>query len=253
MKTRPLAALAAIPLCLAVAMPAHADYGVDVGADRNEGGGSYQISASVNYSSVNVMATASADLDHGALHAYAYSTNDPVLRSGCAPYELQCNWGTTATAALWDVITLKPSAQGAPSTFNYSFSIDGTKTPGKWWSWNAVYASYYFGVDPNGWTHPSGLSGDDDSVVEGTFEAPTSGPLKIYFFERISVRAEGGAVTDYSNTMKFDWELPPGWTYTSESGAFMRAVTPTSPVPEPASAALLLGGLALLGARTRRR
>lgn len=240
-----LISLTAAPLLFLMASSAQASYGAEAHAGNNVSGGDFQTNASASFSNANVTAIASADVYHAALHAYAYSTNDPVLPGDCVPYDLHCNWGTTATAEFWEVITLKPSSDVNVNSFKYSFSLDGTKIPGKWWSWNSVTAYFYFGIDPNGFTHPNQLTGTD-SKVEGTFTAPVGGePINIFIREYLAVSAQGGAITDYSNTMKFDWQLPEGWTYTSESGVFMTAV------PEPASCALMLGGLALLCARVR--
>ena len=52
---------------------------------------------------------------------------------------------------------------------------------------------------------------------------------------------------DFSNTAAVTLTLPPGVTYTSESGVFLTSVGATSPVPEPSTVLLLSAGLA--GAR----
>ena len=78
-------------------------------------------------------------------------------------------------------------------------------------------------------------------------------------FAAMSVSASGiGSLSDYSNTATFDITLPPGLGFSSASGVFMTqgdveegTVTPS--LPEPATAALLIAGFAVLGHARRRR
>jgi hypothetical protein len=58
---------------------------------------------------------------------------------------------------------------------------------------------------------------------------------------------------DFSNTSKFYLRLPAGVSYTSSSGSFLTAALPISAVPEPTLSALLLAGLGLIGAISKRR
>jgi hypothetical protein len=46
--------------------------------------------------------------------------------------------------------------------------------------------------------------------------------------------------------------LPEGVTYTSDTGQFLATATPIALVPEPATYALLIGGLGLIGLARRR-
>ena len=58
------------------------------------------------------------------------------------------------------------------------------------------------------------------------------------------------AVMNFGHTAQLGIELPEGMSYTSSSGVFMSDL-PGTQVPEPATAMLLLAGLAALGARCR--
>ncbi len=60
-----------------------------------------------------------------------------------------------------------------------------------------------------------------------------------------------GYTCDFSNTAKFALSLPPGVTFTSDSGVFLTA--PTGAVPESASWILMVLGVGLLGATLRGR
>ena len=58
---------------------------------------------------------------------------------------------------------------------------------------------------------------------------------------------------DYGNTLRVSFTLPGNVSYTSDSGVFLSATNPVTPVPEPETWALMLAGLGLTGHLARRR
>lgn len=224
--------------------------GVQARAAGQTVGGTGHASASNSFSNANVEAVAWASLADGGLHAYAWSSNNPTLPKGCRPDMLSCNWGTSADAWFWDRVTLVAGEGYEPGeVVNWTWSANGTTTNGRWWSGAAAYSYFYIGTDPNGWRNATYLDVKRQSrQISGSFQIPADGsPLTLYAYGSLSVFAEGGAVADYSHTARFGWRLPEGVSATSASGQFM-----TSPVPEPASAGLMLAGLALLPWARRR-
>jgi len=213
-------------------------------------GGTGNASANNSYANVNVKGIASASLVDGTLHAYAWSSNNPVLRKGCRPDMLECNWGTSADAWYWDKITIEAAEDYEPGEeITWSWSIDGTTTRGKWWSGSSAYSYFYVGTSAEGWRKPVYLDVKYQSrSISGSFVMPADGsPLTLYTYGSLSVFAEGGAVADYSHTARFAWVLPDGVTATSASGRFM-----TAAVPEPSTYGLMLAGLAVLPWARRR-
>ena len=245
-------------LLLVAAAPAQADptyagwSGATASAGGNTGGGAGQFEINVTGGNINVQAAASGSLRDGKVHAMAWSSNDPVLSSYCAPWLLWCNWGTNASVALWDVVTMSAPAGSGGRELKYSFSGDGQQTKGRWWSGSHAYAYYYFGVYDG--TSPHMVALGAENKISGSLWIPDGGSLPVYFYASLDVGAEGGAVSDYSNTLKFDWDLPSDVTFTSASGEFMadRLEAPAGHLPEPASLALTGAGL-LAALRVRRR
>lgn len=80
--------------------------------------------------------------------------------------------------------------------------------------------------------------------LDGTIPI-TVAPGSFYFLMSLYSNAVMGDTVDFSNTGLFSLRLPEGVSIASRSGTFI----PTSPVPEPASSALLLLGLLLLTLR----
>ena len=58
---------------------------------------------------------------------------------------------------------------------------------------------------------------------------------------------------DYGNTLRVSFTLPGNVSYTSDSGVFLSAANPVTPVPEPETWALMMAGLGLMGHFARRR
>lgn len=234
------------------AVTSGARFGTAVNAGGLKQGGEYQSAASANYApDGNSSASASGGSSFFNLHAYAWTSENPTLPAYCTVYT--CTWQTYAEVTVWDTITLSAPAGGQPETLNFDFTIDGTKTRGKWAYGDGAYASasYYFGTDPNGWYRPRTVSlGRGETELGGSITALPGNSFTVYLMGTLSVSARSGSVADYSHTMKFHWDLPDGWTYTSASGRFSPAL---SPVPEPSSMALMLGGLCGMATLKRRR
>lgn len=225
-----------------------ARFGTTVDAGGMKTGGSFQNSASANYSNENVLAQASAATQGFSLHASAWTSEDPTLPAYCTVYT--CTWQTYATVSVWDTIVLYAPADGSEGTqpLNFAFVTDGIKHRGKWAYGDGAYASasYYFGTSATGWEHPNTVQLGSSDEVKGTFEAPVGFSITVYLYASLSVSARSGSFADYSNTMKFLLDVPDGWTYTSASGLFSPAgrVTPVAtPVPEPGGLVLTLAGL----------
>lgn len=86
-----------------------------------------------------------------------------------------------------------------------------------------------------------------------TANLPTSVDVFASLSTYVSTNGNPNTVTmDFMNTGRFGVQAAPGVTFTSDSGVFLTnsAVTP---VPEPESYALMLGGLLALGAYVRNR
>jgi hypothetical protein len=74
-----------------------------------------------------------------------------------------------------------------------------------------------------------------------------------YTFSSTLKMSVTGYTANFSNTAKFYLSLPEGVTFTSSSGTFLSQATPITLVPEPASYAMLLAGLGIVGAVAQRR
>lgn len=246
------AALASALFVAAGASMASPTAGVSFGTYINAGGlkqgGDHHASAGALYApNSNQSATASGDVHGFNLHALAWTSENPTLPSYCTVYT--CSWQTFANTMVWDTIrlTAPPDAKEG-ETISFDFTIDGTKKRGKWAYGEGAYASasYYFGVDPTGWNRAQTFSLNNGvTVFGGSVTALPGESFNVYLMGSLSVSARSGSVADYSHTMVFHLDLPAGWTYTSASGRFSPA---PSPVPEPTSMALMLAGLAGVGA-----
>ncbi|MBP6902181.1 MAG: hypothetical protein KBC73_18980 [Burkholderiaceae bacterium] len=256
MPQRALALSAPLAWALALLAPAPSAWALGVSGSHGviatvaslHGGGEYHAEAEANLSTVNTWGVASGSLSDGALHAYAWSSNNPTLSSYCKPYMLSCNWGISADVYMWDTLTLKAGAQyQAGQKVKYEWDAHGTWGNGRWWTRASAMSWFYAGTNPQGYNTQAvamNLKTGGDTVLRGAFEVPADGSsYTVYIYGALSVHAEGGAWADYSQTSRFHIELPPGVEMVSASGRFMSEHLPTTPVPEPATATLWLAGL----------
>jgi hypothetical protein len=241
----------AMPLAASAYTPPNSGYGTYAKADTYFNGGDAQTTASIQNTTVNDVAGASASLDDGKLHASAWTTEAPTLPSYCTVFT--CTWSGSAEAEVWETITLSSKTHQAGDVVNWAFAIDGYKQRGKWaWGDGArATAYYYMGTDRNGMYAPHQVALGANNGVNGSFIVPAEGSITLYYLADLTVSAESGSVADYSNTMAFSWDLPDDVEYTSASGRFMAATMP-APVPEPSSGAMLMAGVGLVGWVVRR-
>jgi len=231
---------------LAVVTPG-TSFGVSVDAGSRVAGGSYQSSASSQYSNTNVKAAASGNSESFSLHAYAWTSEDPKLPSYCTVYT--CSWQTYANVSVWDTITITvaPDAKASESA-KYAFVTDGAKHRGKWAYGAGAFAfgSYYFGTQPRGWFDTVTVPLSTFNEVKGEVTARPGETLTLYLYASLQVSAQSGSWADYGNTTKFLLDLPEGWSYTSASGKFSPA-GPLTPVPEAGSLPMVLAALGVIG------
>jgi len=231
-------------------------YYVTAQAGAVSSGGLGAKSAGAGYVANGATSSASASLTDGKLHASVNTLPDGT--PSCPWYEaVICTWGGTASATMEDIVTIDPG-QTDGGLVSWSFTIDGSGDNGPafrngWW-WGSLQYDFTVGRTPK---HvPSTPIPRDGSVTQFAGTIQIDKPTQVNFFMAVSVGAFNSANANFGNTFKFQWTLPSGFTYTSASGTFMSAVpstTPTTTTPEPATFALMAGGLAALGAVTRRR
>lgn len=210
----------------------------------------------LSYADANLAGASSSSLLDGTLHV---SANAGAWGPNATNYTSSYLAG--AGTAMWDRITV--GADEGTHLIPLRLRVDGAITDAA-----AAKVRYYvgpndpfgeFAKDPyQGWKY---LNGNPGSVGtrpwDTTFElgsvyvdsAYSGWPLNVYFemvVTAYSSRTSGGSA-DFSHTARFDWDLPEGVTFESASGQFM-----TTPVPEPATWAMTLLGLALVPAARRR-
>jgi len=76
----------------------------------------------------------------------------------------------------------------------------------------------------------------------------------VHFQAYLKVQTSNGEVADFGSTARLSISLPEGYSFRSTSGVLLSDVAGVpSPVPEPGTYAMLLGGFALTGMVVRRR
>jgi MYXO-CTERM domain-containing protein len=213
----------------------------------------------LSYADAAMSGQASSSLLDGSLHV---SASAAAWGPNAAPYASSYIAG--AGTAIWDRITV--GADEGTHLIPLRLRVDGLID-------DAAAARVRFYVGPSdpftqfalqpyqGWRHLNGVSGGSGTREwDVTFElgsllidsAYNGWPLNVYFeMDAMAFSAPtSGGLADFSHTARFSWELPAGVTVQSASGRFMQGAPQA--VPEPASAALALLGLALLPALRRR-
>jgi hypothetical protein len=183
------------------------------------------------------------------------------------------------TSHIWDTLTFTAAGAAADtiSTVDLTFTVhdDLTLSPGTTSAANEsyIYSTLYIGHEarsnfyvgdsgqlavtndnyPSGWPvgtwTTTGSGADQTFTFNGqiSFQGPT---WTTPFDEQMEIYCYDGAQCDGSATLALG--LPTSVTVSSESGAFLSAA-PTSAVPEPQNAMLLLAGLGALAMAVRRR
>ena len=227
------------------------DWGLYAHAGEMKAGGACISPASVNLGVGGVTATASADFD-GALHA---SVTTARQIPSCSPIFYSCYWGASASAYYYERVTFF-SESGDDEDFDLRVHIDGSLDDG--WLWGDAGAYGYFSIseDRSAWDNPMAMYFDGTDVdISRKIKLGGEEGVTYYIMMGLEVWANRSGSADYSNTMRLTWDLPPGVTYTSASGRFapLSHGTPTAGVPEPATWAMMISGLTMVGATMRRR
>lgn len=256
------AAVATLALGLSAlgAAPAHAlatfgAYSSVAGAGFSlDDGGAGSFAASRAYSIMGsgggVTGHAAADLAGGKLHASSLAT-----RVAC---QVACDFvGVTSRAAMWDAVAFYQK-DGSPmesmALIPTSLEIDGVLSGHGARAWVRSYYGYDANIDVDTlqWTE---LTEQKTEILDNLFVPLTTAPMFIYVELWTSAKTDGKFTTfarsDFGNTLHFNWELPEGIVAQSASGLFMTDLG--SPVPEPATWALMIAGFALTGGMLRRR
>lgn len=115
---------------------------------------------------------------------------------------------------------------------------------------------YYFGGTAADYNFTGGYD-LASGIVAGTFStmlAIPTGYSKLGFAFTLALDCRGRGVTcDFGNTGAFSFgDLPTGLSYTSDSGVLFSALSAPGPVPEARSWAMMIAGLAMVGALMRR-
>ncbi len=185
----------------------------------------------------------SADVDFGTVRS-AVSTGSRGP-NGCHPFF--CGYGGKVQSMMWDTLTLTNDSEDPVKNVKFDFAIDGTLTRGPFGS-AAARAVYYLGTERNGWNRQGVELGDGDVKFNGSFNVRKDRSLTLYFYQSLTATAYSGGVADFGHTMRFNWELPTGVSYTSASGRFLSGV---AAVPEPSTWAMMIGGFGLVGGALR--
>lgn len=212
-------------------------------------------------------AYASANLLDGSLHATSINSGFSDSRAVAAlmdsvSFHVPGATAATRTPVLVD-LQLTGAITGWDVSYLYGFKISGRGTGG-FSGANVGWTTVFYGTptDPRNyadWAVCCGYGAPDGwaswALVEGTATSKhfrgvlmvLGDNLNFDIVTTLNLGCSGSTSCDFGNSAHLRFELPAGVTFTSESGLLLTAV------PEPAPAALLLAGLAVLGWLERRR
>lgn len=214
-----------------------------------------------------ISATSQVGLSTGAGYAYAFADlNTGILRvAGNSVYAPPFTTTTDGNSGIGDTVTFT-GGTGLTGFLDYSF--DGTLGVVPDVIPKAAFAQLFVNVGTVGGSSSvyqtlsaySANCGVGTNCIVGTSTSRT-GSLAFQIFAgaptSFSISLNGfasvGNSFDFGNTAKLYLRLPANVTYTSTSGTFLTAALPITPVPEPATSALLLIGSVVLGCVVRQR
>lgn len=186
----------------------------------------------------------SADTDFGTVKsAVITAARGP---NSCHPFF--CGYGGQVQSMMWDTLTISNDSDELTKNVAFDFAIDGVLNRGAFGSARAS-AVYYLGTNRNGWNIQGVELGDGDVRFNGSFNVRKDTALTLYFYQSLSASANSGGMADFGHTMRFNWNLPTGVSYTSASGRFMSGV---AAVPEPSTWAMMISGFGMVGGAMRR-
>ena len=207
-------------------------------------------------------AKAAASLEEGVLRATANSNNGYVTTCGTPT----CLWSTSNMQAITyfrDTVTFHV-AGGGSTKVHVNAHVDGTVSAGVYtgatsqlfsiFNLGAASFSYLASGDHDG--QKDALSEVIGGFMDGLFSADTytgfdfggdlmvadGATLPLFYF--LQARGLGGIDADFGHTARFSFGLADGVSFTSGSGVLLTAISAAPGVPEPASLALMLAGLA---------
>jgi hypothetical protein len=212
--------------------------------------------------------TASADSWSGRLTSFQYGK---VLTSDSSPYVQ--SFSAASKALVTDTVHFQNYQPGDVATLY--FSVHGSfvdNAPAGFEEYSSAWGNYWvqaytgsgnnyqksigFASDPltastMGCFGADCLIGDNPGTTIGSLTIPITGD-QYTFISRLKISVTG-YTADFASTARVYLSLPTGVTYTSGSGSFLAGATPIAAVPEPETYAMLLAGLGIVGAVTRRR
>jgi len=215
-----------------------------VTATQAEGiaGSSHFASASADSSAGVLKATAQAGLDGAYIMPATAVTQiqEDIMFSGGFGGTAYLDWSFHGDITLANSPYSGPGNAAAFGQFNiYAATVFGS------------YSEYTTLAPPN---FACGAGCVEGTSIERT--GTVAIPINEYgatIYATLSTFATFGNLADFGNTSKLYLRLPDGVTFTSTSGQFLSNAQPIFAVPEPQTYALLLAGLAVIGAVTRRR
>ena len=213
---------------------------------RSLGTGTSQTPAGPIVSSVFANATAIANLGTGQLHAFARADGPSIA---------------TAKAIFYDLLTLIPQGGFADASFPVTFNltVDSVLSGNALVTDQLQVSSLLNSKNVLGSLCSGSITGCfGNTTLTATVDVLTSNPI-VSVQSFLSVNADNcrngfpncstdlHGLADAGHTAQISLQLPPGFTFTSDSGVFL------TQVPEPSTVLLLTSGLLAIAATRRRR